>query len=146
MALDLGIRFGADVRVPATDLSHPAAAQEPMSLTENAPVGLVAAAAVFGSIGPCLEQNVASEINMVDLNCRSTIALSHGFVQRISSERRGAIVRFCSLSGFNGAPLGGLPCLAVGVEVFAEGAQASSLSVIRVRKRKLIETFSMIVV
>ena len=67
MALDLGTRFGGDVRVMAMDLSDPAAVPDLLSLTESTPVGLVVAAAGFGSIGPFLDQDMASEINMVDL-------------------------------------------------------------------------------
>lgn len=81
MALDLGTRFGGDVRVLAMDLSDPSTVPERMALTEGTPVGLVVAAAGFGSIGPFLDQDMASKINMVDLNCRSVVELSYGFGQ-----------------------------------------------------------------
>ena len=125
MALDLGSRFDVDVRVLAMDLSDPAAVPALMSLTEDAPVGLVVAAAGFGSIGPFLDQNVASEVNMVDLNCRSVVALSYGFGQRLAAERCGGIVLFGSLVGFNGAPLSATYAATKGfVQSFAEGIAA----------------------
>jgi uncharacterized protein len=125
MALDLGTRFGGDVRVLAMDLSDTAAVPELMSLTEGAPVGLVVAAAGFGSIGPFLDQDVASEINMVDLNCRSVVELSYGFGQRMAAHRRGGIVLFGSLLGFNGAPLSATYAATKGfVQSFAEGIAA----------------------
>lgn len=125
MALDLGTRFGGDVRVVAMDLSDPSAVPELMSLTENTPVGLVVAAAGFGSIGPFLNQDMASEINMVDLNCRSVVELSYGFGQRMAAEKRGGIVLFGSLVGFNGAPLSATYAATKGfVQSFAEGIAA----------------------
>ena len=125
MALDLGTRFGVDVRVLAMDLSDPSAVPELMSLTESTPVGLVVAAAGFGSIGPFLDQDMASEINMVDLNCRSVVELSHGFGHRMTARGRGGIVLFGSLVGFNGAPLSATYAATKGfVQSFAEGIAA----------------------
>ncbi len=125
LALDLGTRFGVDVRALAMDLSDPAAVPHLMSLTDGAPVGLVVAAAGFGSIGPFLEQDLASEINMVDLNCRSVVELAHGFGQRMSARGRGGIVLFGSLVGFAGAPLSATYAATKGfVQSFAEGIAA----------------------
>jgi short-subunit dehydrogenase len=125
MALDLGSRFGGNVRVVAMDLSDPSAVPELLSLTESTPVGLVVAAAGFGSVGPFLDQDIASEINMIDLNCRSVVELSHGFGQRMSASGRGGIVLFGSLLGFNGAPLSATYAATKGfVQSFAEGIAA----------------------
>jgi short-subunit dehydrogenase len=125
MALDLSTRFGVDVRVLAMDLSDPSAVSHLLSLTENTPVGLVVAAAGFGSIGPFLDQDMASEINMVDLNCRSVVELSYGFGQRMAAQKRGGIVLFGSLVGFNGAPLSATYAATKGfVQSFAEGIAA----------------------
>jgi short-subunit dehydrogenase len=125
LALDLGTRFGVEVHVLAIDLSDPTAVQKLMSLTEKSPVGLVVAAAGFGSIGAFLDQNMTSEVNMVDLNCRSVVELSHGFGSRMKAEKRGGIVLFGSLVGFNGAPLSATYAATKGfVQSFAEGFAA----------------------
>jgi short-subunit dehydrogenase len=125
MALDLGTRFGLDVRVLPMDLSDPAAVPALMTLTEGTPVGLVVAAAGFGSVGAFLDQDVAAEINMVDLNCRSVVALSYGFGGRMAAQGRGGIVLFGSLVGFNGAPLSATYAATKGfVQSFAEGIAA----------------------
>ena len=105
LALDLGTRFGVDVRVLAMDLSDPAAIPTLLAETDGSPLGLVVAAAGIGSIRPFLERDVASEINMVDLNCRSVVELSHGFGRRMLTQGRSGIVLFGSLVGFQGAPL-----------------------------------------
>jgi creatinine amidohydrolase len=125
LALDLGTRFGVNVRAVAVDLSDPGAVPQLMSLTDSTHVGLVVAAAGFGSIGPFLDQDVASEINMVDLNCRSVVELSYGFGQRMAAQKRGGIVLFGSLVGFNGAPLSATYAATKGfVQSFAEGIAA----------------------
>ncbi|MGY6548655.1 MAG: SDR family NAD(P)-dependent oxidoreductase [Roseinatronobacter sp.] len=122
LALDLGTRFGVDLRVIAMDLSDPAAVPDLMSLTENTEIGLVVAAAGFGSVGPFLHQDMACEINMVDLNCRSVVELSHGFGLRMAQQGRGGIVLFGSLVGFQGAPLAATYAATKGfVQSFAEG-------------------------
>jgi short-subunit dehydrogenase len=97
LAQDLRGRFGVDVRVAAMDLSGPEAVPELLTMTEFAPVGLVVAAAGFGSIGTFLDQDGESESNMVDLNCRSVVELSYGFGTRMAAQRRGGIVLFGSL-------------------------------------------------
>ncbi|MDM7932214.1 SDR family oxidoreductase [Tabrizicola sp.] len=125
IALDLGARFGVEVRVLAIDLTETGAVSTLLSRTEDAPVGMVVAAAGFGSIGPFLEQDPGSELGMIDLNCRSVVELSHGFAQRLASRRRGGIVLFSSLVGFNGAPLSATYAATKGfMQSFAEGIAA----------------------
>lgn len=125
LALDLSGSFGADVRVLAMDLSDPGAVSRLLAETDGAPVGLVVAAAGFGSIGPFLHRDVDSEINMVDLNCRSVVELSYGFGQRMADQGRGGIVLFGSLVGFQGAPLSATYAATKGfVQSFAEGLRA----------------------
>ena len=122
LAQNLRGRFGVDVRVAAMDLSGPEAVPELLTMTEFVPVGLVVAAAGFGSIGTFLAQDGESESNMVDLNCRSVVELSYGFGTRMAAQRRGGIVLFGSLVGFNGAPLSATYAATKGfVQSFAEG-------------------------
>jgi len=122
LALDLSGRFGVDVRVVALDLAHPGAVTELLDATQDSPVGLVVAAAGYGSIGPLLELDPAGETGMVDLNCRSVVALCHGFGARMAGQGRGGIVLFGSLVGFSGAPLSATYAATKGfVQSFAEG-------------------------
>lgn len=125
IATDLHDRFGIQVQVLAMDLAKPDAVQALLAETAQSPIGLVVAAAGFGSIGPFLELEVASELNMVDLNCRSVVELSHGFGQRMADGKRGGIVLFGSLVGFQGAPLSATYAATKGfVQGFAEGLAA----------------------
>ncbi len=125
LARDLGVRFGTEVAVIPIDLSAPDAVATVLEETKGTQIGLVIAAAGFGSVGRFLQQDMASEINMVDLNCRSVVELSHGFGQRMAQQGRGGIVLFGSLVGFNGAPLSATYAATKGfVQSFAEGIAA----------------------
>jgi uncharacterized protein len=104
LALDLGTRHAIAVQVIAVDLSSPQAVEEVLARTEGQPVGLLVAAAGFGSIGPFLTLDVHAEANMVDVNCRSVVALTHGIATRMARAHRGGIVLFGSLVGFQGVP------------------------------------------
>lgn len=122
VADDVSARFGIEARVLTLDLSDPSAVATLLAATENVQVGLVVAAAGFGSIGPFLDRDRASEINMVDLNCRSVVELTHAFGQRLQRQGRGGIVLFGSLVGFSGAPLSATYAATKGfVQSFAEG-------------------------
>ncbi|WP_026352509.1 SDR family NAD(P)-dependent oxidoreductase [Yoonia vestfoldensis] len=122
LATDLSARFGVEVQVIASDLSDPAAVPALLVETDAASVGLVIAAAGFGSAGAFLDLDPATEANMVDLNCRSVVALCHGFGQRLAQQGRGGIVLFSSLVGFSGAPYSATYAATKGfVQSFAEG-------------------------
>jgi uncharacterized protein len=122
MALELGKRHGITVQVIAADLSSPQAVDDVLAQTEGLPVGLMVAAAGFGSIGPFLAQDVTSEVNMVDVNCRSVVRLTHGIAARMAVARRGGIALFSSVVGFQGVPGSATYAATKGfVQGFAEG-------------------------
>jgi uncharacterized protein len=125
MTKTLKARHGTEIEVMPADLSSPAAVPALLEWTAGRPVGLVVAAAGFGSIGPFLERDLGSELNMIDLNCRSVVEISHGFGARMAAEGRGGIVLFGSLVGFHGAPLSATYAATKGfVQSFAEGLGA----------------------
>ncbi len=122
MAAELATTHGIKVHVISADLSGPDAVADILLRTEGLPVGLLVAAAGFGSIGPFLTQDVATEVNMVDLNCRSVVALTHGIAARMAKAGRGGIVLFGSVVGFQGVPGSATYAATKGfVQGFAEG-------------------------
>jgi short-subunit dehydrogenase len=104
IARDLSTRHGIRARALPLDLADPAAVPALLAATATDELGLVVAAAGFGSIGPFLERDLADELNMVDLNCRAVVALAHGVSRRMAERGRGGLVLFGSLVGFQGAP------------------------------------------
>ncbi len=122
LAHDLSAECGIKVQIFPTDLSLPGAAADLVARTEGLPIGLLVTAAGFGSSGPFLEQDVASEVNMVDVNCRAVVELTHGIGQRMAAVHHGGIVVFGSLVGFQGAPGAATYAATKGfIQGFAEG-------------------------
>jgi short-subunit dehydrogenase len=67
-------------------------------------VGLLVAAAGFGTSGPFLGANLEEELSMVDVNCRAVVAMSLLFGRRLAGRRRGGLVLMSSLVAFQGVP------------------------------------------
>jgi len=113
---------GVAVDVIAADLSEAGAVAGILACTAGKPIGLLVAAAGFGSVGPFLDLDAASEAGMVDVNCRSVVELVHGMASRMAHTGRGGIVLFSSVVGFSGAPFSATYAATKGfVQSFAEG-------------------------
>lgn len=95
---------GRNTRILVEDLGDPEAPGRLLQATADLDVGLLVAAAGFGSSGPFLDADVAVEANMVDVNCRASLVLTHGFGRRLVSRGRGGIVLLSSIVAFQGAP------------------------------------------
>lgn len=122
LARDLSARHGVKVEVIASDLSAPGAVADILGRTAALPIGLLVASAGFGSVGPFLELDAASEANMVDVNCRSVVELTHGLATRMAAKGKGGVVLFSSVVGFGGAPYSATYAATKGfVQSFAEG-------------------------
>jgi short-subunit dehydrogenase len=122
LAHDLSTTHGVNVQVIAADLSALGAVDEILAQTAALPIGLLVASAGFGSIGPFLDLDAGTEANMVDVNCRSVVELTHGLASRMVAKGRGGIVLFSSIVGFSGAPFSATYAATKGfVQSFAEG-------------------------
>lgn len=122
LARDLMARHGISVTVMAADLSAPGAVERILTGTAATSVGLLVAAAGFGSIGWFLDLDATSEVNMVDVNCRSVVELTHGLATRMAARGKGGVVLFSSVVGFSGAPFSATYAATKGfVQSFAEG-------------------------
>ena len=104
LATDLAAQHGVAVRVHTMDLGQPGAVAALLSATQADEIGLLIAAAGFGSIGPFLERDPEAEAAMIDLNCRAVVGLAHGLGARMAVRGRGGMMLFGSLVGFQGAP------------------------------------------
>ena len=104
LSRDLTGKYGVRVDIISTDVATPQATADILRHTRERTVGLLVAAAGFGSIGPFLDLPVETETNMVDVNCRAVVELTHGMAQRMAAQGRGGIILFGSLLGFQGAP------------------------------------------
>jgi short-subunit dehydrogenase len=104
MATDLTNRYGIDVRVIRLDLAVETGMDTLATITQDLDVGLLVAAAGFGTSGLFLDSRLDQEIEMLNVNCRCVLALSWYFGQRFVKQGRGGIVLMSSIVGFQGMP------------------------------------------
>jgi short-subunit dehydrogenase len=89
--------------IPA-DLAKPEAVDEVIARTASLDVGLLAACTEFGNSGPFVEGQVERELDMIDVNCRSVVQLTHAVSRRLVKRASGGIILMSSLVSFQGVP------------------------------------------
>lgn len=104
LARDLSSRYGVGTRVVAADLSLETGAGAVEAATHNLDVGLLVAAAGFGTSGPFLDPSPEKELAMLDVNCRAPLEMSLHFGRRFAERGRGGLVLMSSIVGFQGTP------------------------------------------
>lgn len=122
LAAELASRHGIRAEVLAADLGIAGDVGAVIEATAGRDIGLLVAAAGFGTSGPFAEQPVRPELDMVDVNCRAVVALVHAFAQRFVARGGGGIVLFGSLVGFQGVPRAAAYAASKAfIQTFAEG-------------------------
>ena len=104
IAAELRAAHGVATLAVAADLATPEGVDAVLAATEHLDVGLLVAAAGYGTAGAFLGQDLATELDMIAVNVRSVTAITHAFGERFVARGRGGIVLFGSLVGFQGAP------------------------------------------
>lgn len=105
LAEDLRREYGVEARPLVLDLAGDAAAGEIEDATADLDVGLLVYNAAYSLIGPFLEHSVEEHLKELDVNCRTSLQLTHRFAQRLSNRGRGGILVLSSMAGFQGSPL-----------------------------------------
>lgn len=91
-------------RVVAADLAQPAGIASVLSACQDLDVGLLVAAAGFGTSGAFVDSDLERELAMIDVNCRAVAALTHHFGAAFAKRGHGGIVLMSSLVAFQGVP------------------------------------------
>ncbi len=104
LAAALAADHGVDVRTVGADLSTDAGSDAVEAATAGLDVGLLVAAAGFGTSGAFLDADLGREMNMLDVNVRAVLRASHHFGRRFAARGRGGLVLFGSIVGFQGTP------------------------------------------
>lgn len=104
MAVDLASRHGIEARAVPADLALGSGAEEVEAATRDLDVGLLVAAAGFGTSGPFLDSSPEREMEMLDVNCRAPLRMSLHFGRRFAGRGRGGLVLMGSIVGFQGTP------------------------------------------
>ena len=109
LAAELSTAHGIRTRVLALDLTTDDAIAKVDTDTLDLDVGLLVAAAGFGTSGLFLDADPAAEADMLRVNCAATLGLAHRFARRFAARRetggvRGGMVLMGSLVAFQGVP------------------------------------------
>ncbi len=104
LAAELQQAHGTRCRVIAADLAEPDAVYRLSADTADLDIGLLVAAAGFGTSGALLDAELGPELQMADLNCRSVTAQAWHFGARFARRGRGGVVFMSSLLAFHGVP------------------------------------------
>ena len=104
MAVDWQDRYAIAVKVLAVDLSMKSGTKTILEETQNLDIGLLVAAAGFGTSGAFLDSPIEAEMEMLNVNCRSLLELTWHFGKRFMKRGNGGIVLMSSIVGFQGTP------------------------------------------
>ena len=105
LSTDLSTQYGIEIRIIDADLSEETAVENVISTTTDIEVGLLVACAGFGTAGRFIEMSIERELNMLDLNCRAVLAMSHHFGHHFAKQGHGGLILMSSLLAFQGTPL-----------------------------------------
>ncbi|MEP6818284.1 MAG: SDR family oxidoreductase [bacterium] len=103
---ELGRSNSIRAQYVALDLSKP---ESPARLFEEAEkrgltVDMLINNAGFGSLGEFAKLDLARELNMIDLNVKSLVELTHRFLQPMIERKQGAIINVASTAAFQSVP------------------------------------------
>lgn len=119
---ELSARHGVQCVAHAIDLSQPAGCAAITQWTQSLDVGLLVAAAGFGTSGRFIDEPIDAERNMLAVNCGAVLELAWHFGRRFSARGRGGIVLLSSIVAFQGvARSAHYAATKAWVQTFAEG-------------------------
>jgi short-subunit dehydrogenase len=104
LAAELAQAHGVQTHVVPVDLSQPSGATTLLDAVDDHDVGLAVLAAGFGTNGPLAESPIADELEMIGVNVTAVAQLAHTFARRMTAQKRGGIVLFGSVLGWQGVP------------------------------------------
>jgi short-subunit dehydrogenase len=104
LAKNLESRFQIEVRISKSDFSNQLEVNNFLKSTQALDVGLLVAAAGFGSSGPALQSDALQEAELVTVNCIAVLLQTLHFGQRFRARKSGGLILFGSLLGFQGTP------------------------------------------
>ena len=106
LGTELRAAHGVGVTVLDGDLARPAAAQTIAERVEAAGLALdvLINNAGFGTLGPFAASALARQLEMIDVNVRALVELTHRFLPGMLARRKGRILNLASVAGFAPGP------------------------------------------
>jgi uncharacterized protein len=106
MCNELGRASGVRAHYIALDLLQPDAAAQLFEETQRRElvVDTLVNNAGFGSMGEFVELDLKRELEIIDLNVKSLVELTHRFLKPMRERKQGAIINVASTAGFQAVP------------------------------------------
>jgi short-subunit dehydrogenase len=104
LANELRAARGTQNVVLALDLADRDAHATLAAATETLDIGLLVAAAGYGTAGPFLNGDTDTDSNLVDVNCSAVLRQCHTLGQRFAARGRGGVILLSSVVAFQGTP------------------------------------------
>lgn len=104
LAAELAQAHGVETHVVPVDLSQPFGAATLLDALDGREVGLAVLAAGFGTNGPLTDSPIADELEMIGVNVTAVAQLAQAFAGRMVARKRGGIMLFGSILGWQGVP------------------------------------------
>ena len=103
---ELGLNHNVRAQYFIADLSQPDSAARLLEETRerSLEIDLLINNAGFGSMGEFAKLDLSRELNMIDLNVRSLVELTHLFLQPMRERGSGSIINVASTAGFQAVP------------------------------------------
>jgi uncharacterized protein len=104
LARDLESRNKVQVRIVTVDLSQSDFLPTILSVTNSIEIGLLVNNAGFGLAGHLIEHELEKELQLLDVNCRAPLVLTHVFGRQMAQRKRGGIIFVSSVSAYIATP------------------------------------------
>lgn len=105
LAAELMQRYSVKARVAVVDLAAADLEAQLKAATADLEIGLLVYNAAHSGLGEFLDQELASQLRSIEVNCRGPVILSHVLGRQMAARRRGGIILMGSLASGQGVPL-----------------------------------------
>ncbi len=105
LAKELRATCGVEVRALPMDLGRPDLAETLRAEVADLEIGLLVYNACYSTVGEFFEYDLASKLNILDVNCRGPLSAISVLAPPMIERGRGGILLMSSASGFQGSAL-----------------------------------------
>ncbi|WP_314374326.1 SDR family oxidoreductase [Sphingomonas paucimobilis] len=106
LAQELGQRPGVEVHVISADLGQPEGVKTLLAgmADRGLHIDTLINNAGYGALGPFADSDLATQLEMIDLNTRALVALTHALLPPMLARGRGAVLNVASTAAFQPGP------------------------------------------
>jgi short-subunit dehydrogenase len=96
---------GVEIRTAVVDLGDRDVLERLRAATRGLEIGLLVYNAAHSYVGRFLDEDIASRLKTIDVNCRGPVLLAHEYGRAMAERGRGGILLMSSLAGLQGCAL-----------------------------------------